>query len=117
MTRRMLAFFTAAPLALAKRGPKRVGVWDTPQGQYVLRLRAELERLGHFDDLKEDWEAVERALAEGCVCFEVRSSRIERSTGKVFARIAPVGLEVRYPPAISSVDEVVYVETVPWGGR
>lgn len=91
MTRRMLAFFTAAPLALAKRGPKRVDVWDTPQGQYVLRLRAELERLGHFDDLREDWEAVEQALSEGCLCFEVGMSRVGID-GKHWYRVVPCAL-------------------------
>lgn len=113
MTRRTLAALAVAPLAQAKRGPKRGDMWLSPQGQYVLRLRAELERLGYFDDLREDWAAVERALAEGCVCFEVRPSR-HLVDEKLLYRVAPVALSAARMEAGHVYD---YVSTREWGGR
>lgn len=68
---------------------RKNSIWDTPQGQYVLQLRNELEKLGYFDDLKEDWDEVERALSEGCKYFEIRPSRIE-GRSKLLFRVAPI---------------------------
>lgn len=69
---RIAAPFAALPLFARRKKPN---VWDSTSGQYCLMLRAELERLGHFDDLKEDWMSVEEALGRGHQLFGAFASR------------------------------------------
>lgn len=78
MTRRKML-----KLAASRKHP----CWYTPQGQYVLQLRNELEKLGYFDDLKEDWEIVEEALKRGWAYFTVEASRATEK--KLYYRIVP----------------------------
>ena len=113
MKRRLFAMLPALA-AIASGSRRKSDMWSTPQGQYVLGLRAELERLGYFDNLPEDWEAVERALREGCMCFEFRCSRIDKS-GKVWSRIVPFRLKVISPPYSWGPEEPSYVEHKEWG--
>ena len=78
--------------------PLKQNVWATIQGQYVLRLRAELEKQDLFDYIKEDWDAIELALKEGCKYFEVRGSRTTSNGTKLLFRIAPVRLTKQVIP-------------------
>lgn len=66
-------------------------IWETPQGQYVLALRGELKRLGHWDDLNEDWQLVEDALKNGHMFFDVSPSREHKN--KLLYRVFPVFYE------------------------
>ena len=114
MKRRLFAVMPALA-AIASGSRRKDDVWYTPQGQYVLGLRAELERLGYFDDLPEDWEAVERALREGCMYYEVRASReVQGTPGKILQRIVPC----RTLPTLyksSETQYVRYVKKMEWG--
>lgn len=66
-------------------------IWETPQGQYVKMLRKELERLGHWDNLDEDWQLVEDALKNGHLFFDVFPSRQEKT--KMLYNLRPVFYE------------------------
>lgn len=59
-------------------------LWDAPS-EHVL------ERLGHWDDLEEDWRAVEDALKDGHLFFRMRASRIEPK--RMLYNICPVFYE------------------------
>lgn len=86
---RAFAALMSAPFAWGGRRTKP-GVWDTPQGQYVLLLRAELERLGYFDGLKEDWDEVEAALAKGHRFFAPLPSRWDTREKRLLQSVRPV---------------------------
>lgn len=86
---RAVAALVAAPFAQARR-KTAVTAWDTPQGQYALLLRAELERLGYFDDLKEDWGEVEAALATGHRFFAPLPSRWDTRAKRLLQSVRPV---------------------------
>ena len=66
-------------------------IWQTPQGQYVKMLRAELERLGHWDDLPEDWQSTEEALKNGHLFFDITPSREENK--RLLYNVRPVFYE------------------------
>jgi hypothetical protein len=70
-------------------------IWETPQGQYVLALRAELKRLDHWDDLAEDWQEVEDALKNGHMFYAPQASRIldNRKSSQMFYSIKPLAWE------------------------
>lgn len=87
----ILAFIPFAAQAAKKQCYPVTNVWQTPQGQYVKMLRAELERLGHWDDLEEDWQLVEDALKDGHLLFRMRASRTEPK--RMLYNICPVFYE------------------------
>lgn len=108
---RIAATFTALPLFARRKDD----VWSTPQGQYVLGLRAELERLGHFDDLKEDWQEVEEALREGCLYFLVTGSRMTEDKSKMLYRVLPARMGLLNHILTGKVQtETEYVDIVGW---
>lgn len=111
MKRRLFALLPALA-AIASGSRAKPDVWSTPQGRYVLGLRSELRRIGYFDDLREDWEAVERALREGCMYFEVQPSRQETDGGKLIFRVAPMGVAPIRRSAEISYDSLNITE---WG--
>lgn len=86
---RAIAALAAAPFAQARRKTTAFP-WGTPQGQYILLLRAELERLGYFDDLKEDWDEVEAALANGHRVFAPMPSRWDTRAKRLLQSVRPV---------------------------
>ena len=63
---------TIAMLALLS-----TSIWQTPAGKRALALRADLRHQGIHDELKENWQEVEKALTEGCQNFVAWPSRIE----------------------------------------
>lgn len=98
----------AAPFAWGGRRTKP-GVWDTPQAQYVLLLRAELERLGYLDGLKEDWDEVEAALATGHRFFAPLPSRWDTRAKRLLQSVRPV-----YPVVTDCTIPPVYGGYLDW---
>ena len=87
----ILAFIPFAAQAAKKQCYPVTSIWDTPQGQYVKMLRKEIERLGHWDDLEEDWQLVEDALKNGHLFFEVLPSRQDKR--RMLYNVRPVFYE------------------------
>lgn len=88
----LLVLLSPLPLVGAKKQCYPVtSIWETPQGQYVKMLRKEIERLGHWDDLEEDWQLVEDALKNGHLFFDVLPSRQEKT--KMLYNLRPVFYE------------------------
>lgn len=90
----ILAFIPFAAQAAKKQCYPLTSIWDTPQGQYVKMLRKEIERLGHWDDLNEDWQLVEDALKNGHLFFDVVVCRKEqKEPSRLMYNVRPVFYE------------------------
>lgn len=75
MTRRMFAaLFTAIPRLQAIR--RKPDIRSTGAYQAAMSLRRNLEEIGLYDDMPENWQEVEKAISEGCTNFTTGVSRI-----------------------------------------
>ena len=85
MTRKTFAKSLLALLCpLTLFGAKKKDIWATPQGQYVKMLNEQLAEFGLLDDIYEDRQLTEMALADGHKFFTPLVSRQTERDGKTF---------------------------------
>lgn len=74
MTRRMFAALLILLPRLRSKSRKQdhTGAWRA-----AWALRRNLEEMGLYDDMPENWQEVEKAIGEGCTNFTTAPSRIE----------------------------------------
>jgi hypothetical protein len=54
-----------------------------------MEIRRDLKAQHLYDGMRENWQEVEKAIAEGCTSFMAHPSREERG-GKLLWRVLPV---------------------------
>lgn len=78
VTRRMFtALFAAIPQLHAIR--RKPDIRSTGAYKAAMSLRRNLEEMGLYDDMPENWQEVEKAIGEGCMNFTTGVSRMVRN--------------------------------------
>lgn len=98
MTRRMFAaLLILLPHLRAKN--RKSDIRSTGAYKAAMSLRRNLEEMGLYDDMLENWQEVEKAIAEGCTNFTTGVSRIiitrsddgfDDVMGSVIYRVLPI---------------------------
>lgn len=117
MNRRLFIAALASPAIAIER---KDAIWQTDAGRQALEIRRDLEDLGCYDRLAENWTEVEAALREGCTRFTHWTSRVEVKDGGTDAH----GWTVKIPNKqwmrvlpLASESDIAKGYIVPWSQR